>query len=293
MHKNFLNISDFNKKDLEEILETANRIENKSLDIDLNKKKIGLIFEKPSTRTRLSFISGIHELSGIPIEIDTKNLNLSRNESFIDTVKMFNLYLDCIILRTNDHNKFSIMNSYFDKTIINALSDVSHPCQILSDYYTLIETFDRKELDICWFGDFNNVLYSLIDLSNVTGSIKINIFTDESLVNRNFLKKANNVYINNEISKDILSKTDCVMTDVFTSMNDNFDQNKKNKLMQYQVNSEIMKHTNNQTVFMHCLPANIGEEVTEEVITSSKSIVLKQAYNRKVIQKGLISWLNI
>ena len=119
------------------------------------------------------------------------------------------------------------MNSYFDKTIINALSDVSHPCQILSDYYTLIETFDRKEFDICWFGDFNNVLYSLIDLSNVTGSIKINIFTDDSLVNRNFLKKANNVHINNEISKDILSKTDCVMTDAFTSMNDNFDQNKK------------------------------------------------------------------
>jgi len=293
MYKNFLNISDLNKNDILDILETANRIENKSLDIDLNKKKIGLIFEKPSTRTRLSFISGIHELSGVPIEIDTRNLNLSRNESFIDTVKMFNLYLDCIILRTNDHNKFSIMKNYFDKTVINALSDISHPCQILSDYYTLIETFDKKEFDICWFGDINNVLYSLVDLSKVVGSIKINIFTDKSLINKNFLKNANNVSIYNKISRDILSKTDCVMTDVFTSMNDNFDQNKKNKLMHYQVNSEIMKYTNNQTVFMHCLPANIGEEVTEEVITSSKSIVLKQAYNRKVIQKGLISWLDI
>lgn len=293
MKKNFLNIADLNEKQIEEILLLSKRIEENDLNINLNKKKIGLIFEKPSTRTRLSFIAGIYELNGIPIEIDTDKLNLSRNETFVDTIKMFNLYLDALVIRTDNHFKFEIVDKYFDKTIINALSNLSHPCQILSDFYTLKNHFNRNMLDICWFGDVNNVLFSLIELSKIIKSIKLHIFTDKNFITNELKTNRENIFTYSDISLDILKKTDCIMTDVITSMNDQYDNNKKNMLMKYQITKEIMDNSSESTVFMHCLPANIGEEVTDEVINSKKSIVLKQAYNRKVLQKGLMSWLDI
>ena len=294
MSKNLINISDLNKIHIHEIIDISKKIEENTYKEDLKRKKIGLIFEKPSTRTRLSFITGIYELNGIPIEINMDNLNISRNESFIDTIKMFNLYLDCLIFRTNQHNKLKITSEYFDKPVINALSEISHPCQILSDYLTLKEIFNKENLIISWFGDTNNVLYSLIELATILDEITVNVFTNNKILEDNFsINKLKNIHLKNEICKETIKKSDCIMTDVYNSTNDEFSQTKKDLLLPFQVNSEIMSYTKDDSVFMHCLPANVGEEVTEEVINSNKSVVLKQAYNRKVLQKGLISWLGI
>ena len=201
-------------------------------------KKIGLIFEKPSTRTRLSFITGIYELNGIPIELNLNNLNLSRNETFADTIKMFNLYLDCLIYRTNKHEKLLVAKNYFNKPIINALSEVSHPCQILSDYLTLISHFEKENLTISWFGDINNVLFSLIELSKIIQSIKINVFSHEDIINKKMINH-DNVSYKTQVCEKTLKESDCIMTDVFSSMNDETNNNKKEKLLPYQVNQEI------------------------------------------------------
>jgi ornithine carbamoyltransferase len=294
MSKHLINISDLNKKDVDEIIDLSLNIENNISSIDLQRKKIGLIFEKPSTRTRLSFLTGIHELNGLPIELDVKNLNLSRNESFVDTIKMFNLYLDFLILRTDDHKKLEIAREHFSKPIINALSDVSHPCQILADFLTLKDVFKKNDIIISWFGDLNNVLFSLVELSKIIKTIKIKVFSDRSLINKNNHKFiSDNVEFFYKICNQTIQSSDCIMTDVFTSMNDELDQDKKKKLLPFQVNKKIISLLKKGAVFMHCLPANIGEEVTSDILNSEISIILKQAYNRKVLQKGLLAWLNI
>lgn len=292
MNKHLINISELSKKDISDIIELSKKLNDENNLNVLNKKKIGLVFEKPSTRTRLSFITAIYELNGIPIELNLNNLNLSRNETFADTIKMFSLYLDCLIYRTDNHKKLLEAKNFFNKPIVNALSDVSHPCQILSDYLTLINHFEKENLIISWFGDINNVLFSLIELSEIIQSIKINVFSHEDIINKKRINSGNVIY-KTQVCEKTLKETDCIMTDVFSSMNDEIDDDKKEKLLPFQVNQEILDLSAQSTVFMHCLPANLGEEVTDEVINSKKSIVLKQAYNRKVLQKGLMSWLDI
>lgn len=224
---NFLNISDLNKQDILEILDLSKKIESNNKAYDLKNKNIGLIFEKPSTRTRLSFLTGCHELKANPIEIDFKNLNFSRNESFIDTIKMFNLYLDFLIYRTSNHGNLITASQYFTKPIVNALSDLSHPCQILADYFTLKELFPNQLIKISWFGDVNNVLFSLSELTEIA-DIELTIFTDLTL-NSKINHKNKKIEIKNQICFETLNSTNCVMTDVYTSMNDTFDDKKKIK----------------------------------------------------------------
>ena len=207
---------------------------------------------------------------------------------------MFNLYLDSIILRTSDHNKFKILKDNFKKPIINALSDKSPPCQAISDLYTLFEHFDRKEnIEISCFGDCNNVLFSLIEIVNIFSNIKLNIFTDKNIY-FNFSKtiyKSANIDFFFEIDETVIKSSDCIMTYVFNSMNDT--TNKEKLLSKFQVNRKLMSLSKNECVFMHCLPAKIGSEVTQEVIDSDKSITLNQAKNRLTAQRGILQWLNI
>tara|TARA_A100001011_G_scaffold161838_1_gene170231 strand:- start:1763 stop:2641 length:879 start_codon:yes stop_codon:yes gene_type:complete len=291
--RNLIDIKNLNQDDILEIFDYSKNLNNKFSDI-LKNNNLGLIFEKSSTRTRLSFQVAINNLSGKYIDIKYDELNLSRIESIEDTFKMFNLYLDSIILRTSDHNKFKILKDNFKKPIINALSDKSHPCQAISDLYTLFEHFDRKEnIEISWFGDCNNVLFSLIEIVNIFSNIKLNIFTDKNIY-FNFSKtiyKSANIDFFFEIDETVIKSSDCIMTDVFNSMNDT--TNKEKLLSKFQVNRKLMSLSKNECVFMHCLPAKIGSEVTQEVIDSDKSITLNQAKNRLTAQRGILQWLNI
>jgi ornithine carbamoyltransferase len=290
--KNIINISDLNRSDILEILKHIDDIDIKK-NKPLTGKTIGLIFEKYSTRTRLSFHTGIFQLGGYPLEIDLKTLNLQRSESFENTFQMFDQYLDLLIYRTNDHEKLLIAKKNFNKPIINALSDVSHPCQILSDFYTIRKNFPiKKNLLISWLGDMNNVLYSYYELLNIFPELKLNVFTDKNIYEdkKKIFPKLENINIFHDLDYDQIKKSDCIMTDVYTSMNDK-DSEKEKSLIKFQVNEEIMSHTNKNCIFMHCLPAKVNSEVTEKVLNSEKSIVLEQAKNRLVAQKGILSWL--
>ena len=291
--KNLLNISDINADDLSKIFKYADTLKNK-LDETLIGKNIGLIFEKNSTRTRLSFQVGINQLKGNFIDIKLNDLNIQRFESFEDTFEVMSCYLDYLVFRSTDHKKLELASKFFKKPIINALSDFSHPCQAISDLYTLKEHFGRlNNFNIIWMGDMNNVLFSLAEVMSFIDNSKIDVFTDEKIYEVSYkkFKKFNNINYHFEIDNKILNSADSVMTDVFNSMNDTV--NKEEILKKFQVNDHIMSLTNDSTVFMHCLPAKIGSEVTKNVIKGSKSIVLKQAENRLIAQRGILKWLEI
>lgn len=290
--KKLFNISDLTKDDIYEIINFDKKNHLINYKNILENKSIGLIFEKYSTRTRISFKVAINQMGGNPLDINFNELNFQRSESFEDTFKTLSLYLDCIIYRTDDHKKIELAYKYFNRPIINALSDISHPCQILSDLYTLKEHFGRIDnLTISWFGDLNNVLLSLIHACVILKNFKLNIFTNREIY-LNF-EDPNNENINFYFNKDkeVLSNTDCIMTDVYFSMND--EHSKKDLLKKFQVNKDIMNTCKLDAVFMHCLPANIGEEVSSEVIRDKNSIVWKQAENRMYIQKNILKWLNL
>jgi len=291
--KNLLNISDLSKDDFDTILSLANSIIPNTEDC-LKNKNIGLIFEKNSTRTRLSFQVGINQLNGKYIDIKLEELNLQRVESFEDTFEVMSCYLDALVFRTTNHQKLELASKYFNKPIINALSDISHPCQTISDIYTLKEHFQKDDgFNIVWCGDLNNVLFSLLESMKFLVSSKVDIFTNKKIYEKNHhnFSKLDNISYHFELDDKILDSADCVMTDVFNSMNDKED--KETLLKTFMVNQELMNKTSGSTVFMHCLPAKIGSEVSNDVIKGSKSIVLKQAKNRMIAQRGIMKWLDL
>ena len=287
MIKNLFNISDLSKS---QILEIVNY--DKSSKI-LTDKCIGMIFENYSTRTRLSFAVAISNLGGERIDLKFEELNFSRGESFADTFKTMNCYLDGLIYRTATHDNLINASKYFTKPIINALSDISHPCQILSDFYTLNNIFKKKELNILWMGDMNNVCFSLVELAAIFKELKLFICTHEKISNQFQWKLSNNTYIEHNLKNINMDTIDCVMTDVYISMNDGKESlNKEQLLKNYIVDIELMNQTNEECIFMHCLPAKIGSEVSKEVIEGNKSIVWKQAKNRMILQKKLLQCIN-
>lgn len=291
--KNLINIKDLSKEDFLTILNFSKDLHKSDSNI-LKDKNIGLIFEKNSTRTRISFQVGINQLGGNFIDINLDQLNLNRFESFQDTFKMMNCYLDAIVFRTTNHDKLLTASKYFKKSIINGLSDLSHPCQAISDFFTLSEYFsDLNNIVICWMGDLNNVLVSLLESGHFFEGLKFNIFTDKNIYNekKKYFENFSNANFFFDLDHKIINESNCIMTDVYNSMNDKYD--KESSLKKFQVNEELMSHTNDDAVFMHCLPAKVNSEVTENVLDSPKSIVLKQAENRLHAQKGILKWLNI
>ena len=285
MLKNFFQISDLSKEDLITVL---------NLEVFSNNlagKNFGLLFEKYSTRTRLSFSVGIYNMGGKCVDLRFSELNISREESFEDTFRAFNCYLDGLVYRTTDHQKLINAAEYFDKPIINALSDISHPCQILSDLLTLKEQFGSLNVHILWMGDMNNVLYSLVEAANLLDQLNLTICTPEKISSFIDWRMNSNINLVSNLESIDLGQVNCVMTDVFISMNDEDSIEKISLLKPYSVTSELMAKTASNSIFMHCLPAKVGLEVSEEVFQSSKSIVWRQAYNRMVAQQKLLQFI--
>lgn len=287
---NLIDINLLTKSQIEKIFSYSNSNIKKDC---LKNKTIGLMFDNPSTRTRLSFVKAINDLKGNVLEIDPNKLNLSRYESMEDTAKMFSLYLDAFIYRCNSHSKFQIFSKNFDKSIVNAMTDMTHPCQALSDYYTLVNRFKKKVIKIIWLGDITNVLMSLIQLAEIFNNLELHVVSTKKIVLNKKIKKHKFLKIYYSIPYEIMKKFDCIMTDTFTSMNDKYLKNKTLSLKKFQINQRLMDLTNDKCVFMHCLPAKIGFEVTKEIIYGSRSIIIEQAKNRMVVQKGILKWLNI
>ena len=281
----FFDISQLSRQQIFDILNYEP--ENKVL---LN-KNIGLIFEKHSTRTRVSFQSGINHLGGNIVDLRFQELAISKSESFEDTFLALNCYLDGIIYRTTSHDRLIEASKYFKKPIINALSDKSHPCQILSDLLTLKQQFGSLDVTILWMGDMNNICYSLVESANLIEEINLIICSPKQISSSIKWKMNSNIEVVSDLNSLDLVQVNCVMTDVFISMNDEDSDEKISLLNPYCVTSELMEKTASDSIFMHCLPAKVGLEVSEEIFRSPKSIVWKQAFNRMVAQKKLLQFI--
>ncbi len=260
----------------------------------LKNKTLAMIFQKPSTRTRVSFETGMFQLGGYALNLSSNELQLSRGESIEDTSRTLSRYVDIIMARVYDHKILETLATNSTVPVINGLSDSFHPCQTLADIMTIKEKKKKlKGLKIAWIGDGNNVCNSLIYGCAKTG-INISIATPKSFEpNSQVIKKCKkNIKIEITTKPDIAIKNaDVVMTDTFTSIHNKDKKREKKFLPTYQVNSSLMKKAKQQAIFMHCLPAKRGKEVTSSVIDGSQSVVWDQAENRLHTQKALLASL--
>jgi len=304
--KNFLNISDFSMKDLRLIIDEAKSRKanrkgfNKSapdLDKPFEGKSIVMIFEKPSTRTRISFDIAVKQLGGSSIILNQDGIHYGKgDESIKDTARVLSEYADIIMIRTSNHKNLDEFSKHLSIPIINGLSDQSHPCQIMSDILTFEEVKgDIKGKTIAWLGDGdNNMSNSLIEAaSKFQFNLNIGCPAKYSPGKKilNWAKKNKAKIMITKDPKKAVENVDCVMTDKWISMNDKVNKKaKKNILKKYQVNIELMNLAKNDSIFMHCLPVGRGEEVTNEIIDGKKSVVWQQALNRVHAQKSIIKW---
>ena len=303
--KNFINISDVDKKELRKIIDHAKEQKKKrsslkksavDLERPLEGRTLIMIFEKPSTRTRISFELSMKQLGGQLLVLDPKVSHYgSGNENTYDTAKILSQYGDIVMMRTHEHAHFLEFSKYLEIPIINGLTNLSHPCQIMSDIMTFEELKGSiKNRKIAWLGDGNNVVYSLIEASAQFGFELAIACPKIFKPNEKIIKWAKNNKAKILITTDpneAAKQADCVMTDKWISMGDKVNKNKKKKLLKpYQVNKKIMKLAKSDAIFMHCLPASRGEEVTNEVMDGKQSVVWLEALNRIHVQKSIIEW---
>jgi len=256
-----------------------------------------MIFEKPSTRTRISFDIAVKQLGGHSITLNQEGIHYGKgDESIKDTAKVFSEYADIIMIRTSSHKNLDEFAKYLNIPIINGLSDQSHPCQVLSDILTFEEFKGNIEgKTIAWIGDGNNNMSNSFIEASSKFKFKLNIGCPKKYSpNKNIMKWAKKNKANIFITKnpiEAVKNADCVMTDKWVSMNDKVNKKVKKKILKnYQVNKKLMKFAKSDAIFMHCLPVGRGEEVTNEIIDSKVSVVWKQALNRVHAQKSIIKW---
>jgi ornithine carbamoyltransferase len=289
--KHFIDIADFNTKKLNAIIKTAKQIKKnpKKFANKCKDKTLGMIFEKESTRTRVSFNVGFKKLGGHSIELNAESIGFGKREDYQDIIRTLSQFIDILLIRNDDHNIIKNLSSLNVLPIINGLSDFSHPCQILSDLFTINEKLGNiKNQRICWVGDYNNVLRSLIELQSLY-RFNLNVVMPKEIINKNkskILKKNNKNLITTNIINEGVENADCVMTDTWVSMGEK--STKKRYFKNYQVNSDLMKNASKEAIFMHCLPAHRNEEVSSELLDSDKSVVWEQAQNRMFVQQAII-----
>mgnify|MGYP001261587329 FL=1 len=300
--KHFLNIKDISTSDLKKIISDAKKrkIKRKNLntlevdkDNPLRGKLLIQMFEKSSTRTRLSFYLAIRQLGGGTLTLRSDELHLAKGESLPDTAKILSTYGNAFMLRTDSDQKLSEFKKYMTIPIINGLSPSSHPTQVLSDVFTIEEIMKKSisKLNICWIGDAkNNVSNSLIEAS-VKFSFKLNIGCPKKYEpNKSLLswakKNKGKIKIFND-SKKAANNCDVIFTDKVISMNDKVNKLKKlNDFKKFQVNLKVMNCAKKNSIFLHCLPR--GAEVSNEVFLGKKSKVWQQALNRIYVQKSIL-----
>tara|TARA_Y100001958_G_C21201383_1_gene527995 strand:+ start:541 stop:1467 length:927 start_codon:yes stop_codon:yes gene_type:complete len=304
--KNFLNIADHSSSTLRSIVDEAisrkNKRESKnktSVDTDqpLDGKSMVMIFEKPSTRTRISFDLAIKQLGGSSIILNPDGIHYGKgDESLKDTARVLSEYADIIMIRTSSHKNLVDFAKFSKIPVINGLSEQSHPCQIMSDILTFEEINGNIEgKTISWVGDGNNNMSNSFIEAAVKFKFNLNIGCPKKYSpSANILKWAYKNKSKILVTKDpreAVKNADCIMTDKWISMNDKVNKKaKKNSLKDYQVNKKLFKLAKNNCIFMHCLPVGRGEEVTDEIIDGEKSVIWQQASNRVHAQKSIINW---
>ncbi len=304
MRNNFLSLRDIALSDLRSILKEASRLKRQRLhspkgqkdeDIVLNNFIAALIFEKPSTRTRFSFDVGIRQLGGETITTSGTEMHLGKNENVSDTAKVLSRYVDLVMLRTFDEKVLFEFAKHASIPIINGLTNQSHPCQVLADIFTFEEvqsTIEGKR--ITWAGDGNNVCNSFLEAAGQFGFDFCFYGPREYLPNKNLIEYAEKCGSEVLISTDAevaFSNADLVVTDTWFSMHEEGGREKIKLFSEFQVNATKMAFAKKDCMFLHCLPAHRGYEVTDEVIDGDQSKVFDAAENRLHVQKAIIKWM--
>ena len=287
--KEFLELIDFSIK----LKEENKTVKGKQL---LENKTLAMLFEKPSTRTRVSFEAGMKQLGGHTIILSLNEMQYSRGESVEDTAKTLSGYVDGIVARVYEHSFIEDLAKHATVPVINGLSNSYHPCQTLADFMTIKEHKKKfKDLKIAWIGDGNNVCNSLIFGCSKTQTDVVIATPKGFEPNPEVVKKASeNTTIDLTTDPESAVKdADIVMTDTFTSIHTSDPKRIENFLPSFQVNESLMEKAKNDAIFMHCLPAKRDQEVTSAVIDGSQSVVWDQAENRLHSQKALLSSLGI
>lgn len=307
--KHFIDLDQIPELDLKQIITIAKKLKsfnrnNSSLLLPkkfLDGKNLAMIFEKTSTRTRVSFEVAINQLGGNAIVMNKNDMQLGKGETISDTAKVLSRFVDLVMIRCKEHSLLLEMANNSSVPIINALSDFSHPCQIMASILTIEEHLgDLSGLKLAWFGDANNVLNSYIHAAKPFG-YELNIALPQGFNFCDFqIAKARaggaKIYLTHDPRK-AADSSDVLITDTWISMGEFSDQDQQAKkekiklLAPYQVNDELVKLAKKDVIFTHCLPAYRGYEVAESVIDSDKSVVFDEAENRLHIQKAIMMWL--
>ncbi|MCF0226657.1 MAG: ornithine carbamoyltransferase [Methanobrevibacter sp.] len=295
--KDLLSVCDI-QGEVEYILELAEKIKHGEIeDKPLEGKTLAMIFQKSSTRTRVSFDVGMYQLGGRGIFLSSQDLQMGRGEPISDTAKVLSRFVDGIMIRATKHRDVEELSKYATVPVISGLTDLEHPCQALADVLTIKEHFgDLKGRKLTFVGDGNNVCNSLLLIAPMLEMDMAVACPKNYIPNKEILKKAKKIAEKNNCEiivtsdkQEALKDTDIVYTDVWVSMGDEKEElQRKKDFMPYQVNNELMNLANSNAIFMHCLPAIRGEEVTSDVIDGSQSVVFDQAENRLHAQKAIL-----
>ena len=294
--KNLLSMTDA-KDDVDEILRIASALkEGKIEEKPLTDKYLGMIFEKSSTRTRVSFEVGMHQLGGVPLYLSSNDLQIGRGEPIDDTARVLSRFLDCIMIRAKSHKTVAQLIEYSDIPVINGLTDKEHPCQTFADLLTIKEykgDFNRK---FVFVGDGNNVCNSLLLGAAYTG-MDMTVacpegYQPDKTIYKLAQKEAEERGSTIEIQEDAriaVKDADILYTDVWVSMGDEEEKKEREEILKdYQINRELLSNAKDDAIVMHCLPAIRGQEITGDVMTSKQSAIWDQAENRLHAQKAIL-----
>ncbi len=297
--KDFLSCIDISKEETLHILDLATEFKKNNIEINLKNKVLGLIFDKSSTRTRVSFQVAMNRLGASTIDLNPNTSQIGRGEPIKDTARVLSRYCDVLAIRTFKQSNLKEYASWSTKPVINALTDIEHPCQALADYLTIKEEFKSfEDIVLTFIGDGNNVANSLILCGALLGvevriacpkgnepDLEIINNANEISSNKNFLKIINDPF---EAAKG----ANVLYTDVWASMGEENQKEEKDKLFEgYTLNKDLVNKADNDAIVLHCLPAYRGKEITEDIIESEKSRIFEQAENRMHVQQSLLACL--
>ena len=296
--KHFLDLSEIPAKELRRMIELARTFKKSRRSLSAKKplegRTLAMVFDKPSTRTRVSFYVAMRELGGNVITLTGEEMQLGRGETVADTARVLSRYVDVIMIRTLDHTMVAELAEHATVPVINGLTKLSHPCQVMADVFTFEEKKGSiRGRTVAWSGDANNVLASWVHAA-ARFDFALKVATPKEHGPRPALREwarqsgAAITFLRDP--EEAAANADCIVTDTWVSMGDRDGRKRHNVFKPYQVNAALMKLAKRDAIFMHCLPAHRGEEVTDDVIDGPQSIVFDEAENRLHAQKGILAW---
>ena len=292
--KHVLELNQIDAKELRSIIDLSKSYKQgiTSGQDTLKGKTLGLIFEKPSTRTRVSFEIAMYQLGGNVSILEHEKTHLGRGETISDTAKVLSRYIDVIVYRTSSAEKLYELAKHSSVPVINGLNEETHPCQLIAD----IMTFEEKisiitNKVVTWCGDFNNVCRTWVQASSIF-NFELHLACPKQLISKNDMDKIGkikNVKIFDS-ALDGCKNTDCIMTDTWFSMGQKVSEEKRRLLKPFQVNKKLMSVSKKNSIFMHCLPAHRGEEIDKDILEHPNSVIWDEAENRLHTQKAILTW---